>query len=185
MEKLRNASQEGIKSCILTRVARWHIFFKPKNLSLGKFWRVLKVEDVGIFYWHLVYFTAIWYILWPFGIFYCYLVYLSRFGMLREDKSGNPDLAHMKKLFGAQKVMKENDSRGRFDTFLQSLWKENNNVQQNSAVSKMNSGHVCQTDLQTCKAAASMPVYVHECQKLLKCKKLLSRKASSDRHFQP
>jgi hypothetical protein len=49
------------------RVAKWYIS-KPKipfwvNLSEG-----LAMEDVGIFYGHLVYFMAIWYILWPFGI---------------------------------------------------------------------------------------------------------------------
>jgi hypothetical protein len=31
----------------------------------------------GIFYGHLVYFMAIWYILLPFGIFYCHLVYFT------------------------------------------------------------------------------------------------------------
>jgi hypothetical protein len=40
------------------------------------------MEDVGVCYVHLVYFTDIRYILWPFGIFYGYLVYISRFGML-------------------------------------------------------------------------------------------------------
>jgi hypothetical protein len=34
------------------------------------------MEDIGIFYGHLVYFTAIWYTLLPFGIFYGYLVML-------------------------------------------------------------------------------------------------------------
>jgi hypothetical protein len=29
-------------------------------------------------------------ILWPFDIFYGYLVYFSRFGMLYQEKSGNP-----------------------------------------------------------------------------------------------
>jgi hypothetical protein len=52
----------------------------------------------------MVYFTAIWYILWPFGMFCGHLVYFeaiwyslwllgiyfSRFGMLHQDKSGNP-----------------------------------------------------------------------------------------------
>jgi hypothetical protein len=33
------------------------------------------MEDVGIFYCHLVHCTAIWYILWPFGIIYGRLVY--------------------------------------------------------------------------------------------------------------
>jgi hypothetical protein len=37
----------------------------------------------------LVYFTAIWFILWPF-VFYGHLVYLSRFGMLYLGRSGNP-----------------------------------------------------------------------------------------------
>jgi hypothetical protein len=32
------------------------------------------MEDVGVFYGHLVYFTAIWSILRPFGLFYGHLV---------------------------------------------------------------------------------------------------------------
>jgi hypothetical protein len=45
------------------------------------FWSILRT--VGTFYGHLVYFTAIWYNLWPWSIF-------SRFGMLYQEKSGNP-----------------------------------------------------------------------------------------------
>jgi hypothetical protein len=38
--------------------------FQTKNTNLGKDWRVLlHMEDVGIFYGHLVYFKNIWYIL--------------------------------------------------------------------------------------------------------------------------
>jgi hypothetical protein len=48
------------------------------------------MDAVGIFYGHLVYFTAIWYILLTFGIFCADLVYLSRSGMLYREKSGNP-----------------------------------------------------------------------------------------------
>jgi hypothetical protein len=56
------------------------------------------LPDVGIFYGRLVYFNAIlymyfvviWYILWLFGIFYGYLVHFSSFGMLYQEKSGNP-----------------------------------------------------------------------------------------------
>jgi hypothetical protein len=33
------------------------------------------MEYVGILYGHLVYFMAIWYILWPFGILHGHLVY--------------------------------------------------------------------------------------------------------------
>jgi hypothetical protein len=43
----------------------------------------------GIFYSHLVYFVDIWYILWTFGIFCGHLVYLSSFGRLHQEKSGN------------------------------------------------------------------------------------------------
>jgi hypothetical protein len=56
-------------------VARWHIF-KPKILI----WVSLEgheMVDVGIFYGLLVYFTAFWYILWPFGRFYGCLVCFS------------------------------------------------------------------------------------------------------------
>jgi hypothetical protein len=49
------------------------------------------MEDVGIFYGPMVYFTATWYILWSFGIFYGCSVYFPRFGMLYQEKSGNPD----------------------------------------------------------------------------------------------
>jgi hypothetical protein len=37
------------------------------------------MENVGIFYIHLVYFTAIGNILWPFGIFCGHLVYFPPF----------------------------------------------------------------------------------------------------------
>jgi hypothetical protein len=36
----------------------------------------LVTDGVGVFYCHLVYFMAIWYISWAIGIFYAYLVYL-------------------------------------------------------------------------------------------------------------
>jgi hypothetical protein len=32
------------------------------------------MEDVGLYLGHVVYFTAIWYIVWPFSVFYGYLV---------------------------------------------------------------------------------------------------------------
>jgi hypothetical protein len=48
------------------------------------------MEDVGTYNGHLVYFTVIWYILWPLGIFSGYFVDFSLFGMLYLEKSGNP-----------------------------------------------------------------------------------------------
>jgi hypothetical protein len=43
----------------------------------------LGMENVGIVYGHLAYFTAIWYILCTFGIFFPIC-------MLNQEKSGNP-----------------------------------------------------------------------------------------------
>jgi hypothetical protein len=59
-------------------------------------WSILR--PFGLFYGHLVYFTAFWSILRPFGIFCGHLEYLwsfgihifPRFGMLHQEKSGNP-----------------------------------------------------------------------------------------------
>jgi hypothetical protein len=64
--------------------------FQTKNPNLGKFWRVLlwkilayfmtiwsKLRTLEIFYVHLVYFVVIWYI-------------FPRFGILDQEKSGNP-----------------------------------------------------------------------------------------------
>jgi hypothetical protein len=58
--------------------------------QFGKFCRGLAMENLGIFYDHLVYFKAIANILWPFGIFCGNLVYFPRFGILDQEKSGNP-----------------------------------------------------------------------------------------------
>jgi hypothetical protein len=54
------------------------------------FWSIL--YPFGIFYGRLVYFIAIWYILWQFDIFVCHLVIFPSFGMLYQEKSGNPEL---------------------------------------------------------------------------------------------
>jgi hypothetical protein len=60
--------------------------FETKNPYLGKFWRVLQWK-----------FMSIWSILRPFGICCLHLVYFMdfgyifpRFGMLYQEKSGNP-----------------------------------------------------------------------------------------------
>jgi hypothetical protein len=50
------------------------------------------MEDGGIIFGKLVYFTVMWYILWPFDKFNCYLEYFSRFGILQQEKSGIPNL---------------------------------------------------------------------------------------------
>jgi hypothetical protein len=55
------------------------------------------MENVGIFYDHLVYFTAFWYIFGNWGIF-GHFRYFSHFGMLYHEKSGNPENTQAKKL---------------------------------------------------------------------------------------
>jgi hypothetical protein len=94
----------GVQGCQMA-------YFQTKNPNVGKIWRALQwrmlayfmpiwsiLRPFGLFYGHLVYFTAIWYILLSFGIFCCHLVYakvlwyiyFSPFGMLYQEKSGNP-----------------------------------------------------------------------------------------------
>jgi hypothetical protein len=67
------------------------VSFQTKNSDLGKFWRALGGKM-------LIYFMAIWNILWTFGIFYDHLVHfvflwyiLSGFGIVYQEKSGYPD----------------------------------------------------------------------------------------------
>jgi hypothetical protein len=62
-----------------TRVARWHIF-KPKipiwvNFGGSYNGRCLYIIcPFGLFYGYLVYFVALWYILWLFGIYFPVMV---------------------------------------------------------------------------------------------------------------
>jgi hypothetical protein len=66
------------------------VCFQTKNPNLGKFLRALDWKT-------LIFFMAIWNILWRFGIFYGHLVHFvfiwyifSRFGIMYQEKSGNP-----------------------------------------------------------------------------------------------
>jgi hypothetical protein len=63
------------------------VYFQTKKPYLGNFWRVLQWKMLwtfGLFYSYLVYFVAIRYIIGN-------LVYISsRFGILYQEKSGNP-----------------------------------------------------------------------------------------------
>jgi hypothetical protein len=68
------------------------VCFQTKNRNLGKFWRVLQWKM-------LVYFMDIWSILQTFYIFHDHLVYqvviwyiFPRFGIMHQQKSGNPDV---------------------------------------------------------------------------------------------
>jgi hypothetical protein len=48
------------------------------------------MENICIFHAHLEYISAIWYILWPFGNFVVIWHMFPRFGILCQEKSGNP-----------------------------------------------------------------------------------------------
>jgi hypothetical protein len=71
------------------------VCFQTKNPNLGKFYTANRMENAGIFYGHLEYFTAIWYIVWSFGNVVVIWYIFPRFGILCQEKSGNPvqDLA--------------------------------------------------------------------------------------------
>jgi hypothetical protein len=62
--------------------------FSNQKSKFGKILDGLAMEEVGIFYGHLVYFMVIWYILWT---FYCHLVHFPPFWHVVPKKSGNPD----------------------------------------------------------------------------------------------
>jgi hypothetical protein len=48
------------------------------------------VENADIFYGHYEYLTVIWHILWPFGNIMVIWYIFPRFGILCQQKSGNP-----------------------------------------------------------------------------------------------
>jgi hypothetical protein len=65
------------------------VYFQTKNQNLDKFWRALDWKmliyfmAIWIFYRHSGYFMTIWYI-------WVHLVPFSGFGILCQEKSGNP-----------------------------------------------------------------------------------------------
>jgi hypothetical protein len=54
------------------------------------------MENLGIFYDHLVSFMAKGIFLWPFGILCAHLVYFPQFWYFYQEKSGNPDKCQAK-----------------------------------------------------------------------------------------
>jgi hypothetical protein len=66
--------------------------FSTQKYQFGQILGDLAMETLGIFYDHLVYFTAIGNILWPFGIFCGHLVYFSPFWYFVPRKIWQPCL---------------------------------------------------------------------------------------------
>jgi hypothetical protein len=66
------------------------VFSNPKS-KCGYILEGLTMDNVGIIYCHLEYFTPTWSILWPFGNVVVIWYIFTRFGILCIEKSGNPD----------------------------------------------------------------------------------------------
>jgi hypothetical protein len=67
------------------------------------------MEDVSIFYGHLVHFMVFCYILETFGTVRGNFVYFSRFGILYKEKSGNPARGAI--VIGLGGIVRSNPSR--------------------------------------------------------------------------
>jgi hypothetical protein len=80
------------------------LFLNQKN-QFGHFFEGLGMENVYIFYYHLDYFTAIWYNLWQCDIVCGHLVYFSHFGIFGPGKIWQPCFPESKR---AQKMCHEN-----------------------------------------------------------------------------
>jgi hypothetical protein len=71
------------------------VCFQTKNHNLGKLYRALdwKMFMYLMAIWN-TYFMEIWDILWPFGTFFIHFVFFSGFGIMYQEKSGNPGFKH-------------------------------------------------------------------------------------------
>jgi hypothetical protein len=89
------------------------------------------MENVGIFYDHFEYSTALWYILWPFGNLVVIRYIFPALVCLDHEKSGNPDLIgtnFCQKVFIAthanqfrhktNRILKKNDLKPELPDFL-------------------------------------------------------------------
>jgi hypothetical protein len=57
------------------------------------------MENTGIFYGHLGYFTVVWNILWPFHNVVAIWYIFPYLGILCQEKSGNPELPSYRTIF--------------------------------------------------------------------------------------
>jgi hypothetical protein len=64
--------------------------FENQKYQIWFIWEGVVTENVGLFHGHLAHFTAIWYILLPFGTSVLIWYVFFHFGMLHQEKSGNP-----------------------------------------------------------------------------------------------
>jgi hypothetical protein len=64
--------------------------FSNQKFHSGYIFEILRIENVPIFYGHSECFTAFWNILWSFCNAAIVWYILHRFGILCQEKSGNP-----------------------------------------------------------------------------------------------
>jgi hypothetical protein len=70
--------------------------FSNQKSKFGSILERLSLENADIFYGHLEYFTDIWGILWPFVYIFCsFGAFFSSFGIMYQEKSGNPECVSM------------------------------------------------------------------------------------------
>jgi hypothetical protein len=81
----------SVEKMLLPEQACQMVYFQTKNPNLGKFWRSLcRLENIIIFYGNSEYFMAMCYILRPFDNLLVVWYIFHRFGVVRQEKSGNP-----------------------------------------------------------------------------------------------
>jgi hypothetical protein len=66
------------------------VYFQTKYTQIWEILEGLKMENVGTFYGHLEYNTDVWHILEPFDNLVAIWYIFPRFGILHQEKSGNP-----------------------------------------------------------------------------------------------
>jgi hypothetical protein len=76
--------------------------FSNQKSHLGSILEGLAIENLGTFYAHLVYFSAIENISRPIGIFCGHLVHFSPFWNIVPEKSGNPGVAVVAHLIASE-----------------------------------------------------------------------------------
>jgi hypothetical protein len=73
----------------VTRVARWFVF-ETKKSQFGSILEGLGLENIDIFNGRYEYFTGIWDIFYHFVHFMSFGTFYSGFGIMCQEKSGNP-----------------------------------------------------------------------------------------------
>jgi hypothetical protein len=96
----RSQSYKSSKSAELALYVRRYVgrtglpdgVFSNQKSQSGQLLEGLTMENVGIFYGHMEYFTAMCYIFWLFGNLVVIYYIFTRFGTVCQEISGNPEV---------------------------------------------------------------------------------------------